>query len=139
MTEPTFNLDFPPHLLTLRDTVASFVANEILPVEQKLPPEARAIPAEQLSVLQGRARKLGLWCLDAPAEYGGAGLTSLEFVVAVEQASTFGWERYTGPSGARIGMMTFGASAPLKELLVKFGFTGDNVYAAAKAQLARKE
>jgi len=87
VTEPTFNLDFPPHLLTLRDTVASFVANEILPVEQKLPPEARAIPAEQLSVLQGRARKLGLWCLDAPAEYGGAGLTSLEFVVAVEQAS----------------------------------------------------
>ena len=36
-------------------------------------------------------------------------------------------------------MKTFGASAPLKELLVKFGFTGDNVYAAAKAQLARKE
>ena len=36
-------------------------------------------------------------------------------------------------------MKTFGASAPLKELQVKFGFTGDNVYAAAKAQLARKE
>ncbi len=59
--------------------------------------------------------------------------------VAVEQASTLGWERYTGLRGAIIGMTTFGASAPLKELLVKFGFTGDNVYAAAKAQLARKE
>ncbi len=59
--------------------------------------------------------------------------------VAVEQASTMGWERYTGLRGTIIGMKTFGASAPLKELLVKFGFTGDNVYAAAKAQLARKE
>ena len=59
--------------------------------------------------------------------------------VAVEQASTLGWERYTGLRGTVIGMKTFGASAPLKELLVKFGFTGDNVYAAAKAQLARKE
>src|SRR6185312_572185 len=59
--------------------------------------------------------------------------------VAVEQASTIGWARYTGFDGAIIGMHTFGASAPLKELVVKFGFTGDNVYAAAKAQLARKE
>jgi transketolase len=59
--------------------------------------------------------------------------------VAVEQASTMGWERYTGLRGTIIAMKTFGASAPLKELQVKFGFTGDNVYAAAKAQLARKE
>ena len=59
--------------------------------------------------------------------------------VAVEQASTLGWERYAGARGAIIGMKTFGASAPLKELLVKFGFTPDQVYAAAKEQLARKE
>jgi transketolase len=59
--------------------------------------------------------------------------------VAVEQASTLGWERYAGASGTIIGMKTFGASAPLKELLVKFGFTGEHVYTAAKAQLARKE
>jgi transketolase len=59
--------------------------------------------------------------------------------IAVEQASTLGWERYTGLRGTILGMKTFGASAPLKELLVKFGFTGENVYAAAKQQLARKE
>jgi len=59
--------------------------------------------------------------------------------VAVEQASTLGWERYTGLRGTILGMKTFGASAPLKQLLVKFGFTGDNLYAAAKEQLARKE
>ncbi len=57
--------------------------------------------------------------------------------VSVEQASTFGWERYAGPGGARIGMETFGASAPLMELQKKFGFTPDRVVAAAKAQLAK--
>jgi transketolase len=59
--------------------------------------------------------------------------------VAVEQASTLGWERYAGLGGTIIGMKTFGASAPLKELLVKFGFTPEHVYAAAKERLARKE
>ncbi|HEV2098379.1 MAG TPA: transketolase [Stellaceae bacterium] len=59
--------------------------------------------------------------------------------VAVEQASTLGWERYAGLRGTIIGMKTFGASAPLKELLVKFGFTPDHVYSAAKEQLARME
>ncbi|PYS55237.1 MAG: transketolase [Acidobacteria bacterium] len=57
--------------------------------------------------------------------------------VAVEQASTFGWERYVGPSGQIIGMKTFGASAPLKELQRKFGFDPDHVIAAAKKQLGR--
>jgi transketolase len=56
--------------------------------------------------------------------------------VSVEQASTFGWERYVGPSGTRIGMMSFGASAPLKELQKKFGFTVDHVVEAARGQLA---
>jgi transketolase len=57
--------------------------------------------------------------------------------VAVEQASTFGWERYVGTSGQVIGMKTFGASAPLKELQRKFGFEPDRVVAAARAQLGR--
>ena len=57
--------------------------------------------------------------------------------VAVEQASTFGWERYVGPSGQIIGMKTFGASAPLKELQRKFGFEPDHVIAAARKQLGR--
>jgi transketolase len=55
--------------------------------------------------------------------------------VAVEQASTFGWARYVGTTGHIIGMKTFGASAPLKELVKKFGFTPDHVIAAAKEQL----
>ena len=52
--------------------------------------------------------------------------------VTIEQASTFGWERYSGSEGTRIGMHTFGASAPLKELQKKFGFTPDQIVSAAK-------
>jgi transketolase len=55
--------------------------------------------------------------------------------VSVEQAGVFGWERYTGVDGVRLGMRTFGASAPLKELLKKFGFTAEHVATAAKQQL----
>lgn len=58
--------------------------------------------------------------------------------VAVEQASTFGWERYVGTSGRIIGMKTFGASAPLKELQKKFGFEPDQVAAAARELLGRR-
>ena len=59
--------------------------------------------------------------------------------VAVEQASTFGWTHYTGRAGAVIGMKTFGASAPLKELQRKFGFTPEQIVAAARAQVARAQ
>jgi transketolase len=55
--------------------------------------------------------------------------------VSVEQASTFGWGDYVGPQGRRIGMKTFGASAPLKELQKKFGFSVEAVVEAAKATL----
>jgi transketolase len=59
----------------------------------------------------------------------------VEARVAVEQASTFGWERYVGAKGRVIGMHTFGASAPLKELQKKFGFEPDQVVAVAKELL----
>jgi transketolase len=58
--------------------------------------------------------------------------------VAVEQASTFGWHRYVGLTGATIGMKTFGASAPLKELQKRFGFTVEAVVEAARQQLASR-
>jgi len=56
--------------------------------------------------------------------------------VAVEQASTLGWDRYVGGGGAVIGMHTFGASAPLKQLLTKFGFTPEQVAQAARERVA---
>ncbi len=57
--------------------------------------------------------------------------------VAVEQGSVIGWDRYAGSEGTIIGMNTFGASAPLKDLLTKFGFTPEKVLEAAKAQVAK--
>jgi transketolase len=59
--------------------------------------------------------------------------------VAIEQASTLGWERYVGDSGLVIGMKTFGASAPLKELQRKFGFDPARVVAAAREQLGNRQ
>jgi transketolase len=55
--------------------------------------------------------------------------------VAIEQASTLGWDRYVGPRGQIVGMHTFGVSAPLKEVQRKFGFTPDRVVEAARELL----
>ena len=55
--------------------------------------------------------------------------------VSVELASTFGWAKYVGSTGCSIGMRSFGASAPLKDLAKKFGFSANHVVAAAKEQL----
>ena len=84
------------------------------------------------------ARVVSLPCWELfdrqPAEYRDGVLPpSVRARVAVEQASTLGWERYVGSDGAVIGMHTFGASAPLKQLLNKFGFTPDRVVAVARA------
>jgi transketolase len=57
--------------------------------------------------------------------------------VAVEQAAVFGWSQYVGPSGLVVGMRRFGASAPIKDLQKKFGFTTENVVAAARKALAQ--
>jgi transketolase len=57
--------------------------------------------------------------------------------VSIEMAATLGWDRYVGPKGTMIGMHSFGASAPLKDLLKKFGFEPENVIAAAKKLLGK--
>ena len=57
--------------------------------------------------------------------------------VSVEEASTLGWDRFVGPEGAKIGMHTFGSSAPLKDVRSKFGFTPDKVAETAKEVLGR--
>jgi transketolase len=56
--------------------------------------------------------------------------------VSVEMGSVIGWDRYAGATGTRLGMTSFGASAPLKDLLANFGFTPAHVIAAAKEQIA---
>jgi transketolase len=60
---------------------------------------------------------------------------SLKARVSVEMAAVFGWDRYVGATGHKIGMHSFGASAPIKALQKHFGFTVENVVAAAKEQV----
>ncbi|HEX8142788.1 MAG TPA: transketolase [Pyrinomonadaceae bacterium] len=57
--------------------------------------------------------------------------------VAVELASKLGWDRYVTNHEQIIGMRTFGASAPLKEVTKKFGFTVESVVAAAKREIEK--
>src|SRR5579863_4644441 len=64
--------------------------------------------------------------------------SSVKARVSVEMASTFGWERYVGIKGRKVGMHRFGASAPLKDLLKFFGFTTDAVVAEARKAIAEK-
>jgi transketolase len=97
---------------------------------------------EQLKTEGVRARVISMpsWELfeQQPLEYRNSVIPpDVMARVSVEQASTFGWERFAGLTGTPIGMKTFGASAPLKELQKKFGFTPDKVVAAAKEQLAK--
>jgi transketolase len=96
---------------------------------------------EQLRAEGIKARVVSMpsWELfdDQPQEYRGRVLPpAVTARVSVEEASTFGWARYVGATGQSLGMRSFGASAPLKDLVKKFGFTPEHVAAAAKEQLA---
>ena len=100
-----------------------------------------AVEAHEQLVNEGiRSRVVSMpsWDLfeDQPQEYRDSVLPpKVTARVAVEQASTFGWERYIGTDGRVIGMHTFGASAPLKELQRKFGFEPDAVVRVAREVL----
>lgn len=88
MTADHFNgFDLPEHLVLMRDAVRRFVTQEIWPAERALAPEARGLPESALKALQAKAREAGYWCIDAPTDVGGAGLSTFEFVVFVEEAS----------------------------------------------------
>ena len=102
-----------------------------------------AVEAHEQLVKEGvRSRVVSMPSWDIfdhqPREYRDSVLPpAVKARVAIEQASTFGWERYVGDAGRVIGMKTFGASAPLKELQKKFGFHPDLVVATAKELLGR--
>jgi transketolase len=102
-----------------------------------------AVNAHETLLAQGiRCRVVSMpsWDIfeDQSAEYRDSVLPpQIKARVAIEQASAFGWERYVGTSDAVIGMKTFGASAPLKELQAKFGFEPAKIVELAKRQLNR--
>jgi transketolase len=84
-----------------------------------------SLPSWELFEKQDEAYRTSVLPPDVPAR------------VSVEMGSTFGWERYVGERGKAIGMHTFGASAPLKDLLKRFGFTVENVVTVAKQVLEK--
>jgi transketolase len=102
-----------------------------------------AVDAHEKLAAQGiRARVVSMpsWEIfeEQPQDYRDAVLPpSVTARIAVEQASTFGWDRYVGPRGRVVGMETFGASAPLKALQEKFGFQPERVVAIGRELVAR--
>jgi len=103
-----------------------------------------AVEAHEKLVAEGiRSRVVSIPSWDIfdhqPREYRDSVLPpKVKARIAIEQASTFGWERYVGDAGRIIGMKTFGASAPLRELQKKFGFEPERVVATAKELLGKK-
>jgi len=79
--------ELPEELRMLQQTVRRFMANEVRPLEDTLEHDSPGVPAEALARLQARARELGLWSLQTPAEFGGAGLSVLGQVVVAEEAA----------------------------------------------------
>jgi transketolase len=90
--------------------------------------------------IKSRVVSMPSWELfdDQPQDYRDSVLPpDVSARVSVEQASTFGWAKYVGAAGYSIGMRSFGASAPLKDLVKKFGFTTEHVVEAAQEQVKR--
>ena len=102
MTTPL--CDLPEDMSLLRETARRFMRHEVRPEEDKLPHDATELPADVLKRLQAKARALGIWQVESPVEWGGAGLSLLGQAVVAEQASqckmgayipachAFGWD-----------------------------------------------
>mgnify|MGYP001278174602 CR=1 FL=1 len=99
---PTGAWELPDELKMLRRTVADFVRKEILPEEAKLDPEAYKLPDDVLERVQRKAKEAGLWCVQTPEEYGGAGLSLLGQCVVAEEAAKCRMGAYV-PAGAAFG------------------------------------
>ncbi len=104
---PFDGFGLPDDLWMLAGVVGDFVQGEIRPVEDELPADAREIPRARLEQLQAKAREAGLWCLEAPQEYGGGGLSAFQSVVVTERAAK---HRFSFPLP---GAGAFGFSPPV--------------------------
>jgi acyl-CoA dehydrogenase len=102
MSTPSW--DLPEDMAMLRETARRFMQHEVRAEEDKLPHDATELPADVLKRLQAKARALGIWQVESPVEWGGAGLSLLGQAVVAEQASqckmgayipachAFGWD-----------------------------------------------
>ena len=93
--------------------------------QERIPARVVSMPSWELFELQDQAYRDNVLPPEVKAR------------VSVEAGSVIGWDRYVGTAGTKIGMRTFGASAPIEDLQTKFGFTNEKVLAAAKEQIAK--
>ena len=84
----------------LGDTVRRFMEREVRPAEEKLEHDANALPADVHAALRKRAREMGIWCVQSPGEYGGAGLNLLGQCVVAEEAAKCRMGLYFPAAGA---------------------------------------
>ena len=81
------DFDLPEELKILKETVGRFVDKEVIPLEREFRPEGEEMPERLLKPLQEKAKALGLWLLEVPEEYGGAGLGLLPRCIIAEEVS----------------------------------------------------
>ncbi len=99
-TDSSGSWELPEDLRMLRDTIRRFMKEEVKPLEDTLPHDAYTPEPEQLKALQKKARDIGLWCLETPAEHGGAGLSLLGQCVAAEETAKCRMGAYIAGCGA---------------------------------------
>jgi acyl-CoA dehydrogenase len=102
----TDSWELSEELRQVRDTVRRFMSTEVKPAEDQLPHDAYEMPQELLAPLQEKARKIGLWCVRSPQDYGGAGLNLLGQAMVAEEAAKCRMGAYVPACGA------FGADPP---------------------------
>jgi len=98
--DATGSWDLPEELVMLQHTVRRFMREEVKPIEDKLPHDAYTLPPDQLQALQAKARALGLWNVQSPAEHGGAGLSLLGQCVVAEETAKCRMGAYIPACGA---------------------------------------
>nr|WP_309099455.1 acyl-CoA dehydrogenase family protein [Fredinandcohnia onubensis] len=74
-------------LKMLKETVRNFIQNEVIPLENEMDYDANYLPDDKLEKLQAKAKKMGLWALNAPKEYGGANLSLFAHAIVAEESS----------------------------------------------------
>src|SRR5215467_3176139 len=82
-TFPGYRL--PDELVTIREQIRRFVRDEIIPLEQRLDPDAPDLPKEDYARLAAKTKAAGLWCLGAPEKYGGGGMDTFSMSVLLEE------------------------------------------------------
>ncbi|MGH6960030.1 MAG: acyl-CoA dehydrogenase family protein, partial [Dongiaceae bacterium] len=92
--------ELPEEYRMLQDTVRRFMVKEVKPVEDKLPHDAFAPDKATLGALRAKARELGLWCVQSPKDYGGAGLSLLGQCIVAEEAAKCRMGAYIPALGA---------------------------------------